>query len=186
MVKFKNKYRTESARMQTWDYGWPGSYFVTIVTYDRKLFFGNVIDKQMVHNKIGEYAINEWLKGPEIRPDMNLSLGEFVVMPNHFHGIITIGENEFNKTSKLMSNEETIASKKFSSPKKNLSSIIRGFKSSVTTFAHQSCPHFKWQERFHDHIIRGHDEYLRISEYIKNNPANWTGENDDPGLIFPE
>src|SRR4051812_17546309 len=111
MSKFKNKYRNESTRAQFWDYSWAGAYFVTITTSNMECFFGDVINSKMVHNSIGQIAVEEWLKTPGIRPDMNLELGEFVVMPNHFHGIVSIGHNEFNRKSALKTNEEVLLSK---------------------------------------------------------------------------
>ena len=50
----------------------------------------------MILNELGLMTVAEWVKSPQVRPDMNLELGEFVVMPNHFHGIVMIGENVFN------------------------------------------------------------------------------------------
>lgn len=127
----------------------------------------------------GLVAHAEWLKTPQIRPDMNLELGAFQVMPNHFHGILMIGENLFTTTKKNKSGDGRDAMHGVSTPNhlgpqsKNLGSILRGFKSSVTTFARNNSIEFEWQERFHDHIIRNYQEYLRISAYIINNPKNW-------------
>ena len=95
--KFKGKYRIESTRMQNWDYGWSGKYYITICTQGREYYFGEIIEGQMILSEIGEIAKSEWLKSPEIRPDMNLELDEYIIMPNHIHGIIQIGENENNK-----------------------------------------------------------------------------------------
>ena len=96
MNKFKDKYRIASSRLQHWDYGSPGLYFITICTKNREHYFGEIENGIMSLNELGFIANNEWIKTPEIRPDMNLESGEFVVMPNHFHGIIMIGENQFN------------------------------------------------------------------------------------------
>ncbi len=191
MDKFKNKYRITSARLQNWDYGSPGLYFITICTKNRECYFGDIttVETQCIASlqpmtsiqttKIGQIAETEWLKTPEIRPDMNIELGEFVVMPNHFHGIIIIGGNKYNNDCRdamhgvSTTTIKTPTKNKFGPQIKNLGSIVRGFKSSVTTFATKNNIVFGWQERFHDHIIRSHDEYLRISNYIINNPANW-------------
>lgn len=62
---------------------------------------------------------------------------------------------------------------KFGPQAKNLASIIRGFKSAVTTFARTNNIPFDWQARFHDHIISTEDEYFRIADYIVNNPNSW-------------
>lgn len=101
---------------------------------------------------------------------MNLELGEFVVMPNHVHGIIIIGANEYNAP---LDASDTNPTNQFAPQSKNLSSIIRGYKSAVTTYARKNNIAFDWQPRFHDHIIRSMDDYHRISNYIINNPAKW-------------
>jgi hypothetical protein len=61
----------------------------------------------------------------------------------------------------------------FAPQSKNLASIIRGYKSAVTTYARKNNIRFEWHVRYHDHIIRNEEEYLRISNYIKNNPSKW-------------
>jgi len=96
MEKFLNKFRIPSARLQTWNYGWSGFYFITICTKNRKHYFGEISNSQMTLSDVGKQAEIEWNKTPEIRVDMHVQLGEFIVMPNHFHGIIMIGDNEFN------------------------------------------------------------------------------------------
>ncbi len=65
---------------------------------------------------------------------------------------------------------------KFGPQRKNLSAIVRGIKSTVTKQARLINPEFAWQTRFHDHIIRNHASYLRISEYIWNNPIKWSND----------
>ena len=84
--KFQNKYRIPSARLQKWDYQWAAAYFITISTKDRLHYFGNIQNETMILNEIGNIVMIEWMKTIEVRQDMNLELGEFVVMPNHFHG----------------------------------------------------------------------------------------------------
>jgi putative transposase len=202
---FKNKYRISSARLQSWDYGDNGMYFVTICTANRESFFGNIVETQCIAslpnntyaepeysmelNDLGKVVEIEWLKTKELRPDMNLELEEFVVMPNHFHGIIYIGENGYNtqvynngrdtmhRVSTTNANIDEYQSdnqkNKFGPQAKNLASVIRGFKSVVTTYAIKNNHPFNWQTRFHDHIISTNKEYLNIADYIINNPKNW-------------
>ena len=96
MALFKNKYRVETTRLKNWDYGNEAAYFITICTKHREHFFGEIRNEEMTLNDIGNIVRNEWQQTPRIRPDMNLTLDEFTVMPNHFHAIIFIGQNQFN------------------------------------------------------------------------------------------
>jgi len=96
MKKFHNKYRIPSARFINWDYGSNAPYFVTICTENKNCYFGEIHKGEIVLSPIGEIVRDEWLKTPVIRSDMNLFLDEFAIMPNHFHGIILIGENDYN------------------------------------------------------------------------------------------
>ena len=203
--KFKNKYRIKSVRLQSWDYANIAAYFITVCTKNRKHYFGEIADEEMHLNEIGNITEQEWIKTPELRPDMNLELGEFVVMPNHFHGIIIIGENHYNTKSETLNDPDTERGddtginalrrdaihgistndmnvttnindikNKFGPQSKNLGSIIRGFKSSVTTHAKKiGIPDFAWQPRFHDHIIRDAKSFELIQNYIASNPKNW-------------
>lgn len=206
---FKNKYRIPSSRLQSYNYSSQGMYFVTICTKFMQHFFGKIITDPLTGKakleptEIDKIAETEWYKSLELRPDMNLDIGEFIVMPNHIHGIIIIGKNEFN-TANLNSpshrNMESNANSQshcgcstdamhrvstqsasstppfknaFAPQFKNLASIMRGYKSAVTTYARKNNIRFEWHIRYHDHIIRNEKEYLRISNYIKNNPSKW-------------
>lgn len=176
MERFKHKYRIPSTRLPTWNYLSEGLYFITICTKDREHYFGEIKEDKICLNELGLITKTEWMKTPDIRSDMNLALEEFVVMPNHFHGIIFIGENEFNTARFFPNTQKCKRPGKFGPQSKNLGSVIRGFKSSVTTYARKLNINFGWQERFHDHIIRSNDEYLQISQYIINNPVNWKND----------
>ena len=189
---FQNKYRIPSARLQNWNYANPGMYFVTICTQNRENYFGEIVESvetrslaesqlpavetrciaSLQPTEIGKIVESEWIKTIELRPDMNIELGEFIVMPNHFHGIIIIGKNEFNGAGKDAMHRVSTENQ-FGSQSKNLASILRGYKSAVTTYARKNNIPFVWQPRFHDHIIRSDDAFNRISNYIVNNPANW-------------
>jgi len=90
--KFQNKYRIASTRLQNWDYGWNGYYFVTTVTQNREYFFGEIENGKMILSHIGVIADILWY---EIKNHtQNIKLDEFIVMPNHIHAIIII--NNFN------------------------------------------------------------------------------------------
>jgi putative transposase len=183
--------RIEPARLKNWDYAQKAVYFVTICTANREHFFGKIENKEMILSEIGNIVEQEWIKTPEIRPDMNIELGEFVIMPNHFHGIVFIGNNEFNlnggietnvgrdamhrdaKHGVSTDNDDNEYKNKFGPQSKNVSSIIREFKSAVTIQARKINPNFGWQSRFHDHIIRNPKTYDVISQYIIDNPKKW-------------
>lgn len=179
--KFQNKYRIPSARLQNWDYGAAAAYFITICTQNREHFFGEIIGKEMQISEIGKIVATEWLKTLELRPDMNLEFGEFIVMPNHFHAIIIIGTNEYNlgggggrDAMHCVSTCDGIQmGNKFGPQYKNLASIVRGFKSVVTKNARLIHVDFAWQARYHDHIIRDGQSFENIQNYIANNPKNW-------------
>lgn len=183
MALYKNKYRIEPSRLKNWDYGNAGAYFITICTHDRNHYFGTIENDKMILNETGSIVETEWLKTPGLRYDMNLSLDEFVVMPNHFHGIILIGDNEYNSGDRTGDGGDGRDAmhrvsagengNKFGPQSKNLASIIRGFKSSVTTQARMIHPAFTWQSRYHDHIIRNHTSFVRIQNYVINNEKNW-------------
>jgi len=189
--KYQNKYRIASARLKNYDYASNGAYFITIVTKNREHFFGEIKNGKMILNELGEIVWDEWLKTPKIRPDMNLIMVEFVVMPNHIHGIVYIGNNEFNngdavvrrdamhRVSTTVNNEYK---NKFEPQCKNLSSIIRGIKSAVTKKSREILPNFAWQTRFHDRIIRNENEFNRIREYIRKNPEMWQRDRDNGDL----
>jgi hypothetical protein len=89
--KFQNKYRIPSARLQNWDYRWAGAYFITICTYNRVHYFGEIANQQMQLSRIGVIADILWYQIP--RHTQNIELGSFVVMPNHIHGILILTQN---------------------------------------------------------------------------------------------
>ncbi len=86
--KFQNKFRIPSARLKNWDYGSNAMYFVTICTAHRESYFGEITKGKMVLSEIGQIAHQCWKDIPTHFPFVEL--GEFVVMPNHVHGIIII------------------------------------------------------------------------------------------------
>ena len=111
MGKFRNRYRIKSRRAQWWDYSREAAYFVTICTQKKALYFGNIVKQQMVLSPNGELAERLWKEIPSHFP--NVSLGSYVIMPNHIHGIIILapscekgenverGENLNEKTTNL-------------------------------------------------------------------------------------
>lgn len=175
--KFQNKYRIPSDRLPNWDYSWPGIYFITICTHNRTHYFGEIENDNMFYSPVGAIANVLWY---EIKNHTkNVKLGEFVVMPNHIHGILILNDVEtLHATSLLRATSPPHATKNEQmakiSPKPNsISTIVRSYKSAVTKHANRLGLDFVWQNRFHDHIIRDIVSYENISNYIANNPLNW-------------
>lgn len=195
MAKYQNKYRIESARAQWWDYGWNGAYFITICTKNREHFFGEILKTQFIASPLGILAETIWYEIPN--QFRYAELGDFVVMPNHFHGILILdkpdGENKnvvndtnvVNVETRLIASLQNVEQNQnhpnrggFTGNKNpmindNISRIIRWFKGRCSFEIRKIQTDFAWQSRFHDHIIRNDVEYQRISDYIINNPANW-------------
>ena len=94
---FRNKYLIGSKRYRGFDYSSPGKYFITVCTKNKMPYFGKIENGKMVLSELGICLQNEWLKTPAFRPDMNISLDEFVIMPDHFHAIIIIGKHHYNQ-----------------------------------------------------------------------------------------
>ena len=175
---FRNKYRIPSARATWHDYN-GGAYFVTICTRDMEHYFGEIVGGEMNMTEIGEY-VQQCIKNiPQHNTYANVPA--FVVMPNHVHLIVIIDDENADsicrdvpwRVSTYGKNEtmQTIANQQG-----RLSTMIGGFKQSVTRYANANSISFAWQTRFHDRIIRDCDEINRIAEYIENNVARWESD----------
>src|SRR5215211_564252 len=79
-----------SIRLKGYDYTRPGAYFITICTYQRIHIFGEIVNGEMILNDTGKIARDQWFKTAELRPYVKLYEDEFVIMPNHIHGIVWI------------------------------------------------------------------------------------------------
>jgi len=177
--KFQNKYRIASARLQTWDYGWNAAYFVTICTKNKECFFGNITDGKMHLSETGNIAQKFWIEIPNHFPFARL--GEFIIMPDHMHGIIIIDKIDDRQIApENIQNFENPMPPKSKSGGKNeqwkpgtLGVIINQYKRICTINARKTHRNFAWQPRFHDIIIRNDRAFKTISNYIINNPNKW-------------
>ncbi len=202
MKKFKNKYRIESLRLKNWDYGSNAAYFITICTKNRAHFFGEIANRKMILTDIGEFAEKFWLEIPDHFPF--IELGNFVVMPDHTHGILIINKN-YNQlidggtidggtidggveTPKLGVSIDANATPVKKNGGKNggknekwkpntIGSIINQYKRIVTINARKINTDFAWQPRYYDHIIRDSASFERIQTYIADNPSKWIENN---------
>ena len=170
-----------SMRLNDFDYAQDGYYFVTICTKNKIKQFGKVADGEMILNEYGKIVVSEWKNTQNIRK--NVQLDEFVVMPNHIHGIVIIDHNDGRGVSHTPSLKDyntkdqgvyqyapTI---KFKSPSNNLGAIVRGFKSAATNQINQmeSQIIFEWQKNYYERVIRNEDELNKIRKYVFENPT---------------
>ena len=178
---FRNKYRNESFRLTGHDYSSGGKYFITICTNLFVLYFGNTVTGKMILSESGRIANKMWYKLPE--HFSFISLDEFVVMPNHVHGIIIIEPTPvgtLHATSLQSATSQQSTKNEFLSaisPKSgSLSTVIRSYKSAVSKNVHLIDPDFSWQPRYYDHLIRSDQELDRIRKYIIDNPVKWDNQ----------
>jgi putative transposase len=200
--KFRNKYRVQTTRLFGYDYTRNGAYFITICTQKFTPYFGEIKKGRMTLSETGIIVNDFWFEIPSHFP--NAQLDEFIIMPDHIHGIIIIKPKSDSKlklnyinveTPNLgVSKESTIKNVKYETPNLGVStnsmikqgnkywksnsigSIINQFKR-ICTIKVKSCGlDLSWQPRFYDHIIRSDNELERIRTYIINNPNNWLND----------
>jgi putative transposase len=158
-----------SIRLKGYDYSQTGMYFITICVHDKVHLFGEIFNHKMILNSAGEIAKKCWLEIPNHYP--NVILHEYVIMPNHVHGIIEIinavGVQNFEPLPPQKNRYQKIIPC-------SIGSIIRGFKIGVTKWFHKNTNIIDlWQRNYYEHIIRNEKSHNNISEYIINNPINW-------------
>ena len=195
MIYDRDKHHRQSIRLRTYDYSQAGAYFLTLCAWNRECLFGDIIDGNICLNEQGRTVMEEWSRSTAIRREIELD--EFIVMPNHIHGIILIHHvgadgvrPEFNARhiagangrSPLQIRNEPIVCMK----PKSLSSFMAGFKSVVTKRINEqrlSPGSPVWQRNYYEHIIRNPEEMQRIREYIQNNPMKWEMDENNPDRI---
>lgn len=179
-----------SIRLKGYDYSQEGLYFITICVQDKICRFGHIENGKMIYNQYGTIAHNEWINTPNIRT--NIILHEFVIMPNHIHGIIEIteklsyngaydtpSESEIGEYDTPQRTDELHSSVRshLRSPSQTIGAIVRGYKSAVTKQLNAlGLTEKLWQRNYYEHIIRDEQSYIRITEYIRNNPKKWADD----------
>jgi REP element-mobilizing transposase RayT len=127
----------------------------------------------MEYSEIGQAACECWCNIAVHRPYVELD--EWVIMPNHMHGIIHLKPDSGDATEGDATSRVSTDGNRFSGLQpRSLQSVVHAYKASVTRWCRaKGNGHFAWQERFHDHIIRSEVSLNAIRAYIRNNPANW-------------
>lgn len=174
--KFRGKYRIDSVRLKSWNYSWSGYYFITICVKDRRRFFGKIMEGKMILSDMGEIVNQCWKEIPD--HFKNVMLDEFVVMPDHVHGIIVLENGEdliepLHATAVQLKKNKKYS--KISPISKSLPVIIRSFKSACSYKINKKHPYigFQWQSKYYDHIIRNQKAFENIQQYIYFNPQKW-------------
>jgi putative transposase len=173
-----DKHRRHSLRLQGYDYTQEGAYFVTVCMRNRACLFGDISDGKMILNDAVRPAEKCWKDIPAHFPDIELD--EFVIMPNHVHGILSItaavGAKKFSP----------LHSQQMHGPSKTIGSVIRGFKVGVTKWMRHNTPVYNvWQRNYYEHVIRNEDDLNRIRQYIMENPSRWAEDEENPAHSVP-
>lgn len=148
-------------RFKNYDYSCPGYYFVTICVYKMQSVFGIIENEKIKLNNYGRIVERNLNQIPNIFKEIEID--EFIIMPNHVHGVIIIDVVDANFAS---TTDRT---------KMLLSKVIQQYKRSCTIeIKKNGLFDFKWQRSFYERIIRNENELLNIRKYIRNNPLNWS------------
>ena len=152
---------------------------MTICTQSWVNYFGEIEQGQMRLNDIGQIVTDCWRGIPE--HFRNTALDEFVVMPNHIHGIIIIKGNDFLRNDGGGVGNNDRCSRRNARNMELLPKIISQYKSSVTRMVREQWNNhrFGWQKSFYDHVIRNDEDLHRVRTYIQNNPLNWELDQDN-------
>jgi REP element-mobilizing transposase RayT len=151
-----------SIRLPSYDYSQPGAYFITICTHDRELSLEN--------EQVMEIVRSAWDALPA--RFARVTLDEFVIMPNHIHGIIA-----------LTLQPDAPLERGAASGAPTLGRVVRAFKSVSAIEANRSLNRSQtpfWQRNYYEHIIRDEDELHTIRQYIRDNPMKWDQDPDNP------
>ncbi|RYG64716.1 transposase [bacterium] len=160
-----------SVRIQEYDYRQNGAYAITICVRERRCAFARITAGVVHLHPFGQLALERWLAIPAHHP--NVKLDEFVIMPNHMHGILWI-ENEAPPNI-----EQEVELRQFGKPLSgSVSTVIGSYKGSVSREIGKirGIRTKAWQRGFHDHIIRSDADLLHQRQYIQQNPAKWADD----------
>jgi putative transposase len=169
---FNNQYRIPTTRLQGWDYGNNGAYYVTIVTQNRKPFFGSISPDGVIRSSIGELAQTLLdqisVQFPFVTVDAS------VVMPDHIHLLLRLDKTtaDFEKEAPLEVRTPGKPMQGSHNPmrRNDLPRVVRWFKGRCTFEFRQTCPEFAWLAGYHDRVIRNEKEYIAFMAYTHDNP----------------
>jgi REP element-mobilizing transposase RayT len=200
------QHHRRSIRLKNYDYSQPGAYFVTVVAQDRQLLFGEVDATALRLNAAGQMVERWWAKITQKYP--TLASDEFVVMPNHFHGIVVISGGPVvapvdigqpHGAAPTIDDDD--------GPPRGVAPTVNGesrgptlgdvmdWLKTMTTNAYiqgverMGWQRFRgrlWQRNYYEHVVRDEEELNRIRQYIACNPLQWAFDPENPGGMPPE
>ena len=178
----------KSIRLKNYDYTQSAVYFVTICTHKRTETFGRVESDKVNLSEVGKIVEEEWLVTEAVRK--RVILDEFIVMPNHIHGILAILD-DITATSRRVADLPPMerATGKVTLKSASLGAIAGQFKSKCTKRIRKLLkkPDFDvWQRNYHDHIVRDDRELETIREYIRMNPITWHYDRHNGEALAPD
>src|SRR6266700_5785077 len=177
--------RRKQIRLRGYDYAFPGVYFVTICSAGKRPVFGSIRGESVVLSHEGEIVRSEWIALPE--RFSRLVLDEFVIMPNHLHGVLAfVGHAGGASPSPTTGNTTTKPGGAASggvSPSPTLFEAIGAFKSISTIkvnrlLGRRGVP--LWQRSYYEHIVRTGEDLRKIQRYILENPLMWSLDPENP------
>jgi len=190
-----------SIRLKEYDYSQPGAYFVTVCTHNRECLFGHIQENVMVMNDAGRMIEKWWQELPRKYPIVDMDA--YTVMPNHFHGIVSIvgavSRDHIEPFSRccvgaaLRGRPEELTTKDRGQPHRvapTLGDMINWFKTMTTNDyirgKHNQWRPFPgklWQRNYYEHVIWDEHDLNEVREYITNNPAGWDRDDDNPAFV---
>ena len=179
-----NHWRRRSLRLVEYDYAQSGAYFVTIVTQRRLSLFGSVVDGDMQLNEAGRMVGSVWCRLSERFP--SITLDEFIVMPNHVHGLLFVEAREDHVGAPLV---DALPAPEGGGGirRPSLGEIVGAYKShstveyirAVKDSGWRSFEGRLWQRNFYEHVVRDEQSLDQIREYIVGNPAMWESDREN-------
>jgi putative transposase len=166
-----------SIRLKSYDYSADGAYFITICVRHRECLLGKINDGQMILNQYGAIVRDVWEGLADLVSDIEID--EYVIMPNHFHAIISIDKSpESTEVCKNLDIDDIKTRRKMILPK-----AVGRFKMLTAKAINQSreIEGSFWQRNYYERVIRSEEDCQIIRQYIINNPAQW--EIDEHYLI---
>ena len=193
MLYDPSKHHRHTIRLEGYDYSQGGGYFITLDVENKACLFGQVVGGEMQLYEAGSIVREEWLRTPEVRPE--IVLDEFIIMPNHLHGIVFISEpiivGADGRPPPSASRQPVPGRVDSRRPlrhnlrrqPRSLGSFIAGVKSITTKRINKlrSTAGVKiWQRKYYEHIIRGEKDLQKIRAYIFNNPSRGSSDEANP------